>query len=63
MTNQTIKTVTTVLLSLLFSVVLTQPSYVTANINDVRYKTVEIDGLDIFYTSFKHITQRNQHEI
>ena len=56
MTNQTIKTVTTVLLSLLFSVVLTQPSYVTANINDVRYKTVEIDGLDIFYTSFKHIT-------
>ncbi len=49
MTIQTLKTNTAILLSLLFSVVLTQPSYAAANINDVRYRTVEIEGLDIFY--------------
>jgi len=49
MTIQTLKTNTAILLSLLFSVVLTQPSYAATNINDVRYRTVEIEGLDIFY--------------
>ena len=49
MTRQSVKTYTAVLLSLLISVVLIQPSYAAANINDVRYKTVKIEGLDVFY--------------
>ena len=49
MTKQRVKTYTAILLSLFFSLVLTQQSYAAENINDVRYKSVEIEGLDVFY--------------
>ena len=49
MTKQTVKTYTAILISLFFSLVLTQQSYAAENINDVRYKSVEIEGLDVFY--------------
>ena len=49
MTNQTVKRYTVFLLSLLISVVLIQPSYANTNVNDVHYKTVEIEGLNVFY--------------
>ena len=49
MKKQTLKTSQTILLSLLFSIVLTQASLANDNKHDVHYKTVEIEGLDIFY--------------
>ena len=49
MTNQTVKTLTTVLFSVFMGIVLVQSSYAAANITDIRYKTVKIEGLDVFY--------------
>jgi pimeloyl-ACP methyl ester carboxylesterase len=49
MTNQTVKTLTTVLFSVFIGIVLVQSSYAAADITDIRYKTVKIEGLDVFY--------------
>jgi pimeloyl-ACP methyl ester carboxylesterase len=49
MTNQTVKTLTTVLFSMFMGIVLVQSSYAAADITDIRYKTVKIEGLDVFY--------------
>ncbi|RKZ70814.1 MAG: alpha/beta hydrolase [Gammaproteobacteria bacterium] len=49
MKTQTLKTTNAILLILLFSLVLTQALFANDNMQDVRYKTVEIEGLDIFY--------------
>ena len=49
MTNQTVKTLTTVLFSMFMCIVLVQSSYAAADITDIRYKTVKIEGLDVFY--------------
>ena len=38
-----------VLLSLLFGFAVSQPSFAAVDPNDVRYKTVTVDGLEIFY--------------
>jgi pimeloyl-ACP methyl ester carboxylesterase len=49
MTNQTVKTLTTVLFSVFMGIVFVQSSYAAADITDIRYKTVKIEGLDVFY--------------
>ena len=49
MTNQTVKTLTTVLFSVFIGIVLVQSSYAATDVTDVRYKTVKIEGLDVFY--------------
>ena len=49
MTNQTVKTLTTVLFSVFMGIVLVQSSYAAADITGIRYKTVKIEGLDVFY--------------
>jgi pimeloyl-ACP methyl ester carboxylesterase len=49
MKAQTLKTTQAILLSLLLSLGLTQVSFAKDNTHDVRYRTVEIEGLDIFY--------------
>jgi len=49
MTNQTVKTLTTVLFSVFIGIVLVQSSYAAADITGIRYKTVKIEGLDVFY--------------
>ena len=49
MTNQTVKTLTTVLFSVFIGIVLVQSSYAAADITGIGYKTVKIEGLDVFY--------------
>jgi len=49
MTNQKVKTLTTVLFSVFIGIVLVQSSYAAADITGIRYKTVKIEGLDVFY--------------
>ena len=49
MNTQTITILRLIIFSLFFSFCASQTSFATENLNDVRYKTVEIEGLNVFY--------------